>query len=214
MRDEASPSAQGRGEQTRQKVLEAALSVVAEHPLAEVQLQQIAARAGISPGHVLYHFGSKEQILVETLRWSEDRIALEREQELSPIDDPVLQLQRWTELFLPHGADDPTWKLWLEFWLRSASDGRDGSPSAISKSWLRDLEQIVAEGVRRGVFDDVDRDMFAVRTHALLIGLSIGVLVGWQDLDQACRIALVRIGEDLGCTFPMPAKARARSRQR
>ena len=54
----------GRGDKARKRVLAAALDVLRERPLHEVQLQEIAARAGMSPGHVLYHFGSKDKILV------------------------------------------------------------------------------------------------------------------------------------------------------
>jgi AcrR family transcriptional regulator len=201
MRDEQEPPPQGRGARTRQKVLEAALAVVKEHPLADVQLVHIAERAGISPGHVLYHFQSKEQILVETLRWSEGSIAVRRADELRGLDDPTLKLQRWTVLFLPHGAEDPTWKLWLEFWLRSASHEHRELPAAISHAWLEDLEQIVDEGIHRGAFRPVDRDQFMSRTHALLIGLSIGVLVGWHRLNEATRLALKSIEDELGCVF-------------
>ncbi len=213
MRNEREPPRAGRGAQTRQKVLEAALSVVSERPLADVQLLQIAERAGISPGHVLYHFGSKEQILVEALAWSEDAIADRRARELGALDDPSLQLERWTILFLPHGAEDPTWKLWLELWLRTSSNDQLREPEAISHSWMEDFERIVDEGIRRGTFHLSDRDRFSARTHALLVGLSIGVLAGWRDLDDATRIALEAIGDELGCVFP-DRKARTRGASR
>lgn len=192
-----------RGTRTRRRVLEATLAVVQERPLAEVQLQHIATRAGISPGHVLYHFGSKDQILVDALQWSEESIARRRTHELSEIDDPALRLARWIVLYLPRGAGDPTWKLWLELWLRSAmDDDLRQIPTAIAKSWLRDFDDILNDGVHRGVFPVVDREAFANWAHSLLIGVSIGVLAGWHGLDEARRFALRSIGKELGCPLP------------
>jgi AcrR family transcriptional regulator len=202
----------GRGAQTRRKVLEAALAVVSDRPLADVQLQHIAARAGISPGHVLYHFGSKDQILVETLRWSEENIARQRARELSEIDDPKHRLERWIILYLPHGAGDPTWKLWLELWLRSAMDeDLRQLPATVAKRWIVDLDRILADGVEREIFAPVDRSAFITWAHSLLVGLSIGVLAGWQDLDAAVRIALRVIGKELGCTLRRPRDRRGSS---
>lgn len=188
-------------------MIEATLSVVEEHPLAEVQLRHIAARAGISPGHVLYHFTSKDRILVEALRWSEDALAARRAQELGELAGPIERIARWVVLFLPQGAQDPTWKLWLEFWLRSGMEEELRQiPGATGRVWLRDLDQIVADGIDRGVFAEVDRAAFGTRTHALLVGLSIGILAGWHTPDEARRIALAAIGADLACALPGTAE--------
>jgi AcrR family transcriptional regulator len=202
MQDEQPGVVERRGTRTRKRVLEAALAVVRERPLAEVQLQHIAARAGISPGHVLYHFGSKDQILVEALQWSEDSIASKRARELREIDDPALRLTRWIVLYLPREAEDPTWKLWLELWLRSAmDDDLRRIPAAIAESWRRDFDEIIDDGIERNMFAPADREDFAKWAHNLLVGLSIGVLAGWHGLDDARRSALRSIGKELGCTL-------------
>jgi AcrR family transcriptional regulator len=186
---------EARGARTRRRVLEAAISVVTERPLADVQLQHIAERAGISAGHVLYHFGSKERILIATLEWSEGEIAARRARELGEIDDPVLRLRKWIVLFLPHTAGDPTWKLWLEVWLRLSSDERlRRIPGSISDSWMDDLHAILDDGVARGSFRAFDWRTFWPWAHSLLVGLSIGVLVGWVDLDGGRHLAEEWIG--------------------
>jgi AcrR family transcriptional regulator len=209
VQDEPATQLEGRGVRTRRNVIDAALSVVRERPLADVQLQHIAARAGISPGHVLYHFGSKDRILVETLRASEEAIAAQRTRELSGIDDPAARLARWIVLFLPRGGDDPTWKLWLEFWLRSSMDDDvRGVPRSISERWIVDLKAILRAGSEDGTFRYDDLDAFVTWAHSLLIGLSIGVLAGWLELDAATRVAFDSIGKELDCSIP---RDRARS---
>lgn len=191
-----------RGAQTRQRVLEAAFEVVSERPLADVQLQHIADRAGLSPGHVLYHFGSKDRILVETLGWSESMIAEDRARELAELDDPAARLSRWVVLFLPRSADDPTWKLWLELWLRSGSEELRNAPKSVAESWVADVREILEDGLDRKVFRlDDDFDHFWTWAHALLVGLSIGVLIRIYTLEEATTTALEIIGRELHITL-------------
>jgi AcrR family transcriptional regulator len=206
VRHDGTVEREGRGAQTREKVLAAALAVVQERPLAEVQLQHIAARAGISAGHILYHFGSKDRILVETLRWSEESMARDRVRHLSELSDPAAALGGWIVLFLPRGQEDPTWKLWLEFWLRSTMDEELRQiPRGVSERWISDLERILDDGLERGTFSDVDKDAFMTWAHSLLVGLSIGVLAGWLTLEHAQRVAVVSIAKEIGCSIPLAA---------
>lgn len=192
-----------RGLETRRKVMEATLEVVSERPLAEVQLQQIAARAGLSAGHVLYHFGSKDGILVETLAWAEDGIAEERARALADAPDPVAQLRLWVVMYLPRSADDPVWKLWLELWLRAGSGDKARSAGSVPLHWEDDYKQIIMAGAEVGAFTREDGfDEFWNWSHALLIGLSIGVLTRWQSLEEATGTALFVLGRALRCTFP------------
>jgi AcrR family transcriptional regulator len=48
----------------RERVLDAYEDVLIEHGPATVTLEAVAARAGVSKGGLLYHFGSKEALLV------------------------------------------------------------------------------------------------------------------------------------------------------
>ena len=189
-----------RGERTRQRILEAAFEEVAERPLAEVQLQDIAQRAGMSPGHVLYHFESKDRILLETLIMNENRIAEERAALLEDVADPWLKLDRWVVLYLPRRKMDPGWKLWLELWFRSGIPAvpEERGKEDVFVTWMKDLRDIVQAGVAVDAFvmpDDLDR--FLQRTHSLLVGLSIGVLAGWQSVDDGAGMALEYLSSEL-----------------
>ncbi|HET7928729.1 MAG TPA: helix-turn-helix domain-containing protein, partial [Actinomycetota bacterium] len=56
----------------REAVLQAALDVIVDRGLANTRMSDIAERAGMSAGHILYYFESKDDLLMELLRWSED----------------------------------------------------------------------------------------------------------------------------------------------
>src|SRR5260370_41282349 len=59
-----------RGEAARRRAMEAAIDAGAELGGDRVRMADIAARAGMSTGHILYFFGRKDALLLEALRWS------------------------------------------------------------------------------------------------------------------------------------------------
>ena len=147
----------------------------------------------MSPGHVLYHFESRDRILLETLIMNETRIAEDRTSLLSEVGDPWLKLERWVVLYLPRRPMDPGWKLWLELWFHSGIPAltEKGGEHEIFVTWVTDLRDIVRSGAEVGVFTTPEHlDRFLQRTHSLLVGLSIGVLAGWQSLDDGVGMAM------------------------
>lgn len=189
---------QERGRQARQKVLEAALAVIAQRPVAEIQVQQIAESAGMSPARVLYYFQSREQILAETFRWSERGLAERRAAEFAGAPGPMARFGRYVRLYLPESRHDVTWKLWLEAWLRSTS-ATEMSRTAedIDSGWKNDLVAILDEGMEAGVFRALQVEEFLAWFTPLLDGLAVHVLIGRLAVAEAERIALERATEKL-----------------
>jgi AcrR family transcriptional regulator len=53
--------------QIRSELLERAVDYVWENGLADLSLRPLASALGVSPGLLLYHFGSKEQLLMDII---------------------------------------------------------------------------------------------------------------------------------------------------
>ncbi|MEV4893079.1 TetR/AcrR family transcriptional regulator [Nonomuraea sp. NPDC055795] len=194
---------QERGRLARRRVLEAALEVIAEQPVSEIQVQQIAERAGMSPARVLYYFQSRDQILAETFRWSERDLAERRARDLAAVTAPAARLTAYIRLYLPEGRHDASWKLWLEAWLRSTSASEmSRTADAIDSGWTRDLTAIIADGVADGTFRAVRAEEFLPAFNALLDGLAVHVLIGRLGKAQAVRAALAEAAEKLGGLDP------------
>src|SRR6266700_6979037 len=70
MREQAEGA--GPADQRRQQMLRAALEVIAERGYAETRIADVAERAGTSPALVIYYFKTKDQLLTEAIRFSED----------------------------------------------------------------------------------------------------------------------------------------------
>src|SRR5580700_11519712 len=65
------PASTENGQRSRDRVLQAALDLITEAGIDQVRVAEIARRAGMSSGQVMYYFTSKEHILLETLAWCE-----------------------------------------------------------------------------------------------------------------------------------------------
>src|SRR4051812_12082929 len=97
----------------------AAMAAIADRGLAELTIAGLGREVGMSSGHVLYYFGSKDELLLQTLEWSEDQLGAERRALLSRPVPPRERLEAVVDLYLADGPRDPRWVLWSEVWTRS-----------------------------------------------------------------------------------------------
>ncbi|WP_406333059.1 TetR/AcrR family transcriptional regulator [Streptomyces sp. NBC_00203] len=186
----------------REDVLAAAMDMIAERGLEKLTMAALGREVGMSSGHLLYYFRSKDELLLQTLEWSEGRLGGERGRLLAARGTARERLDAYVDLYVPDGHRDPHWTLWLEVWNRSqnADDDARERQVAIEGAWHRDLVALIAEGVSRGEFRAVDPDRFAARLRALLDGFSIHVAIGLRGTDRAQILSHVRefLDESLG----------------
>ena len=179
-----------RGREQRERVMEAALAVIAERGLATTRVSDIAERAGMSSGHVLYYFGSKDRVLVGALRHVEDQMHDEAELELASIPPGPARLGRLLELNLPDGLADPTWTLWLEAWSIAPHDESVRSLVAeLEERWVRLLADVVRSGVEAGAFASEDAGAAVTHLYAAINGLAVQVVTGLGGLSATGALA-------------------------
>jgi TetR/AcrR family transcriptional repressor of bet genes len=79
--------------QRRQQLIEATIESVNQAGFAETTLAKVATLAGVSQGIVVFHFGTKDQLLIETLRFLSEEYRLVWQRELAKAgSDPVDRL--------------------------------------------------------------------------------------------------------------------------
>ena len=178
----------------REDVLAAAMDTIAERGLDGLTMAGLGRQVGMSSGHLLYYFRTKDELLLQTLEWSEGRLGAARSALLARPGTARERLDGYVDVYVPDGPRDPHWTLWLEVWNRSqnADDDARARQAAIEGAWHRDLVAILAEGVSRGEFRAVDPDRFATRTRALLDGFSVHVAVGLPGTGREQVLAHVR----------------------
>jgi len=139
--------------QPRARLLDAAVEYVAAHGIGELTLRQLAAALGTSHRMLVYHFGSKEGLLVEVIREVEARQRQALADLAADAGEPLAEQARrmWRRL-----ADPVLWpheRLFFEVY-GQALQGRTHTTAlldGIVDSWLDPLTQI---NVARGLPED------------------------------------------------------------
>jgi AcrR family transcriptional regulator len=180
----------GLNPERRARVLEAAAAALRERGFAETRVADIAERAGMSPGHVMYYFASKEDLLLEALRHTEEGLFYA---EVGNVDEGAsdwFRIERWIERSIPAAAGDEQWSLWLELWTRAVHDPRIAAMlQERDDRWTSTLRAIVADGIERGSFRCARPDAFVDRLSALITGWAIPLTVGSPGSDRAAAVA-------------------------
>ena len=108
----------------REQVIAAAYDIAATDGLRAVTIRDVAARAGMSSGLVLFHFGSKEQLLLELLDWVlSTTTALQVGPDISAIPSPLERLVALLAQEMARLTSEPALnRLFFEFWSAGLTD--------------------------------------------------------------------------------------------
>jgi AcrR family transcriptional regulator len=182
------------GRRGRERILQASIDLITDVGIDRVRLAEIARRACMSSGQVMYYFDSKEHILLETLAWREYQETEQRRTALPAVPAGWPRLELYVNLYLPTSLTDPVWIMWMEAWARAPHNKEVNSfLDMLMKPWRDDLAQIVEQGISERVFRPLPSGAdFAVRFCATLDGLSVYRLRQMPDLpaDQLTGLAM------------------------
>jgi AcrR family transcriptional regulator len=165
------------------------MTVIVERGLDQLRLSEIARMTGMSTGHVLYYFGTKDRILIETLQWAEEDLAVRRREAIAAAAPGWEQLRVYVDHYLPRSVDDPVWALWVEIWARRHRDKHIPRLRSTAAGWERDLKVILRRGRRAGAFTGGD-GTFVTRLDALMNGFAVQILERTRRRDEVVTLVL------------------------
>ena len=136
------------GTTSRERLLAAAIEHVSQHGVGEISLRGLAAALGTSHRMLIYHFGSREALLIEVIRTVEEQQRAALAATLRDSDAPPAEIMRrmWARV-----ADPALWpneRLFFEVYAQALQ----GSPHAlplldgIVDAWVEPLAALVAPG--------------------------------------------------------------------
>lgn len=161
----------------REQMLTAAASVIAERGFDDTRIADVAERVGASPALVVYYFGTKDKLLTEALRYSEQSFYSAAEEMLATDAGIVQRLETlvaWTCLPEEQEQSPGTWGLWFDLWAQAFRHPEVKKDRLeLDQNWRSMIARVVGEGVDAGEIEALDVEQFAIAFTALLDGLSI-----------------------------------------
>jgi AcrR family transcriptional regulator len=195
----------------RQRLLDAAVAHLAEHG-AEMSLRGLAAALGTSHRMLLYHFGSKEKLLVEVASIIQARNrTVAGDILLAPGADPGAAMRRLYRYFA-QPAHRPYLRLYFELYARGLRGDPVAEPLVAGsiEPWLAPVtEFIAARGVPRAAARADARISLAI-TYGLALDL---LATGDTDaVDAAAERFISGLEERWAATEPRRGSARGARR--
>lgn len=191
----------------RDQMLAAAAQLIAERGFSDTRIADVAARVGASPALVIYYFGTKDTLLTEALRWSEQSFYEAADEMLATTNAMVKRLETlvaWT--CLPQAAEDMpgAWGLWFDLWAQAFRHPEVKKDRVeLDQRWRAMIARVVRDGMESAEIETVDVEEFAIAFAALLDGLSIQTALEDPVVDgeRAYQVAMRFASTSLGFTW-------------
>jgi AcrR family transcriptional regulator len=191
-------------EARRNDMLRAAAELICERGFGDTRIADVAKRAKASSALVIYYFGTRERLLVDALRYSEQNFYQAAEKMLAEVTsarDRLSLLVRWTCVPENDGDVPGAWGLWFDLWAQAFRHAEVKQDRAeLDARWRSMIVDVVKAGQAAGEIGRVNPRAFALTFSALLDGLSIQVALEDPDVDpdSAYRIAMAYAERELG----------------
>jgi len=208
----------------REQMLRAAAGLIGERGFSETRIADVARRSGASPALVIYYFETKDRLLTEALRFSEDGFYTSVAAQLEDLPSTRDRLELLVRLTcIPQGDDEVpgAWGLWFDLWAQAFRHPEIAKDRIeLDQRWRDTIAGVVAFGQESGeVGTAADAESFAITFSALLDGLSIQVALRDPvvDPDRAFRIAMEFASRELAVDWIPKRRVRrssARARHR
>lgn len=165
-------------------------------------LQDIADDAGVSKGLLLYHFKSKDGLLLTTMRWALLRTARRIRMRLASASGDAMQVvdALIDALFVGPEQNREFYLLYLDLIEYAAREPSFSELSHVTREIIDGLyAEMVRDGVSREVFDIEDVDDIATLMRAHIDGIFVTWLqeqdwvASYPHYRERCRSGLMRL---------------------
>ncbi|MFB4314240.1 TetR/AcrR family transcriptional regulator [Actinomadura sp. 21ATH] len=181
-------------------IIRAAVEVMSRHGYHGTSVRDVADAAGVSPGLLYHHFGSKHDLLLTILDRGMDRLVRDTEDALFHAgDDPAGRLRAIVRVHVLAHTQSRRESLLGNTELRSLSPAARALIVAKRDTQQRMFDRVLADGVRRGAFGtphpvEAARMIVTACTAVATWFRESGPLSGEQLADVYERLALDTAG--------------------
>ncbi|MDT5111213.1 MAG: hypothetical protein QOE20_3103 [Mycobacterium sp.] len=176
-------------EARRIEMLSAAAELICERGFGDTRIADVAKRAGVSSALVIYYFGTRDRLLVDALRHSEESFYEAAEKMLAEVPslrERLSLLIKWTCVPSADNEIPGAWGLWFDLWAQAfRHDEVKAGRVELDARWRRMIVDAIKSAEASEELDvAVDARMFALEFGALLDGLSIQVALEDPEVDS------------------------------
>jgi AcrR family transcriptional regulator len=166
-----------------------------------MSLQEVADEAGVSKALVLYHFGTKDALLLAAMKWAVERTAERIRSGVELGGSPHEQISALVDaIFIEPEANRDFYLFYLDLVEHAGRIPSFGELSAMLIEIINGLyRDVIAAGVEEGVFDAPDVDIAASNMRAVIEGTFLQWMqtTDWRENHGAwkdqCRQAVLRL---------------------
>ena len=200
-------------EPRRIEMLRAAAELICERGFGDTRIADVAKRAGVSSALVIYYFGTRDRLLVDALRYSEEsgyEAAEKMLAEIPSLHERLSFLVKWTCVPEADNEIAGAWGLWFDLWAQAfRHDEVKAGRVELDARW----RSMIIDTVKSAELDaEIDARMFALEFSALLDGLSIQVALDDPEVDSALAYDIAMRFAERELNLPAEKKAAVRKR--
>jgi AcrR family transcriptional regulator len=174
---------QQRSEETRAKIMEAAIKLFSLRGYNKASVDDICEEAGISKGAFYHHFKSKQTLFLALLDgWLQfvDN-AIEATQDKTVPETFMQMTQAFPYIFETAGENLP---MFLEFWLQASRDKKIWEAGiAPYRRYHKYFTSLIKKGVDEGSFVEVDPELASRMIVSTAMGLLLQSLLDPKGAD-------------------------------
>lgn len=159
-------------------IIRAAYRVISDQGGHRVSLQDVADRAEVSKGLVLYHFQSKSNLLLTTMRWALLSVAERIQVAVADAGDPVEALDALLDILFVDAPRNRAYQLlYVDLVEHAARDEAFVEVAQMTERIVNGLfATVIREGMDAGVFHVDDADEAAAVMRAVVEGTFVSWL--------------------------------------
>ncbi len=160
----------------RERIVESAISLLAEKGFRRTKMTDIAQRAGVADGTIYSYFRNKDDLMMKALY----EVLMNKLEEIKKIvaqeDNARAKIVRFFDMHATIFTDNPHIAKFLVMEIKQIKEFYEQYPSySIFDNYREFMKEIYLEGVKSGYFRDVSADAFSLT----VIGAMDFVLTQW-----------------------------------
>jgi AcrR family transcriptional regulator len=169
----------------QEEILHATVALIYEKGLRAIRISDVATAMGVSPGLIIYHFRTKEELLARAFRFA-SMTDLTRAANIAQAQrDPLKRIISILKWYTP-SKQSRSWLLWIDGW--SAGLWNPEIAEALDEvhaNWKILLHEAITEATAKGLTTRYGAAQSTTRLIIFADGLSIAELTGPTSFTKA-----------------------------